>query len=89
MRKVAAESLVLLKNEENLLPLKANELKKVAIVGANAKAFIISGGGSASLKPSYFVSPFDGIVKALGPNVEVTYNEGARGKFLNRGSSNK
>lgn len=59
-------------------------VKKVAIVGGNAKATVLSGGGSASLKPSYFVSPYEGIVKALresDPNVEITYSEGARGKF--------
>lgn len=81
MRKVAAESIVLLKNEGNLLPLDASKLKKVAIVGGSAKAFVLSGGGSASLKPSYFVSPYDGITSALGNNVEVTYTEGARSEF--------
>lgn len=81
MRKVAAESIVLLKNETRLLPLDASKLKKVAIVGGSAKAFVLSGGGSASLKPSYFVSPYDGIASALGSNVEVTYTEGARSKF--------
>ncbi|KAI5119584.1 hypothetical protein M0805_006469 [Coniferiporia weirii] len=78
MRKVAAESIVLLKNEGNILPLKTTELKKVAILGGNAKALVLSGGGSASLKPSYFISPYDGIVNALGKDVEVTYTEGAR-----------
>jgi len=73
MRKVAAESIVLLKNEEKLLPLDAAKLKKVAIIGGNAKAYVLSGGGSASLKPSFFVSPYDGITNALDKNVEVTY----------------
>ena len=57
----------------------------MAIVGGNAKAVILSGGGSASLKPSFFVSPYEGIVAALkeaDPNVEITYSEGARGTFL-------
>lgn len=79
MRDVASSGIVLLKNEGSILPLSASKLKKVAIVGGNAKALVLSGGGSASLKPSYFISPYDGIVKALGPNVEVTYTEGARG----------
>lgn len=82
MRKVAAESIVLLKNENDILPLKPAELKKVAIIGGNAKAIVLSGGGSAALKASYFVSPYDGIVNALGKNVEVTYSEGARGEAL-------
>ncbi|KAG6844543.1 hypothetical protein H0H87_006027 [Tephrocybe sp. NHM501043] len=79
MRKVAAESIVLLKNEGAILPLNSQKVTKVAIVGGNAKANVLSGGGSAALKSSYFVSPYDGIVNALaGSNVEVTYSEGAR-----------
>ncbi|KAG6825905.1 hypothetical protein H0H92_001914 [Tricholoma furcatifolium] len=78
MRKVASESIVLLKNEGSVLPLNSQKLTKVAIVGGNAKANVLSGGGSAALKCSYFISPYEGIVNALGPNVEVTYSEGAR-----------
>ncbi|KAH7903362.1 glycosyl hydrolase family 3 C-terminal domain-containing protein, partial [Hygrophoropsis aurantiaca] len=77
MRKLAGESIVLLKNSGGLLPLQPQSLKKIAIVGSNAKACALSGGGSAALKPSYFVSPYDGIVSALSPNVEVTFSEGA------------
>ncbi|KAF6758454.1 beta-glucosidase [Ephemerocybe angulata] len=78
MRKIAAESIVLLKNTDSLLPLNPASLKKIAIVGGNAKAVVLSGGGSAALKSSYFTSPYQGIVDALGGNVEVTYAEGAR-----------
>jgi beta-glucosidase len=82
MRKVAAESIVLLKNDDNILPLNPKALKKVAIVGGNAKATVLSGGGSAALKASYFVSPYQGIADALASeNVEVTYSEGARSTF--------
>lgn len=79
LRKVAAESIVLLKNDDGVLPIERTKIKKVAIVGGNAKAVVLSGGGSAALKPSYFVSPYDGIVKTLGKDVRVTYCEGARG----------
>ncbi|KAG6885755.1 hypothetical protein C0993_010267 [Termitomyces sp. T159_Od127] len=79
MRKVGAESIVLLKNTGNVLPLRPEKLTKVAIIGGNAKATVLSGGGSAALKPSYFISPYEGIVNALaGSNVQVTYSEGAR-----------
>lgn len=87
MRKVAADSIVLLKNEGGILPLQPSKLKKIAIVGGNAKAYVLSGGGSASLKPSYFTSPYDGIVSALTKDVEVTYSEGARGMSLPCGLS--
>ncbi|KAH9857422.1 beta-glucosidase [Lenzites betulinus] len=83
MTKFASQAIVLLKNEGQLLPLKPKEqnLKKIAIVGGNAKAIVLSGGGSAALKPSFFTTPYDGIVKALGltdSNVEITFSEGAR-----------
>ncbi|KAF8437627.1 glycoside hydrolase family 3 protein [Boletus edulis BED1] len=77
LRKLAAESIVLLKNDNNLLPLQPQKLKKIAIVGGNAQAVVLSGGGSAALKPSYFISPYQGIVNALPSDVEVTHSEGA------------
>ena len=46
-------------------------MKKIAIVGGNAKATVLSGGGSAALKPSFFVTPFEGIVSALGEFVAL------------------
>ena len=85
MRKVASESIVLLRNEGDILPFNAQKLKKIAIIGPNAKAIILSGGGSAALKPSYFVTAYDGIVSALeqaGSGTEVTYSEGTRGLFF-------
>lgn len=83
MRHVAASSIVLLKNEGAVLPLRPKEqgIKKIAIVGGNAKASVLSGGGSAALKPSYFISPYDGFAKAIGSDVELTYAEGAVGSF--------
>ena len=80
MRKVAGESITLLKNQGAVLPLRAHRLRKIAIVGGNAKGLVYSGGGSAALKPSYFVSPYEGIVNALPEGVQVTYSEGARGQ---------
>jgi beta-glucosidase len=79
MRKIAGESIALLKNHDAALPLQAHELEKIAIIGGNAKGLVLSGGGSAALKPSYFVSPYDGIVNALPPGIQFTYSEGARG----------
>lgn len=68
------KGIVLLKNEGDVLSLNPQNLKKVAIVGGNAKAIVLSSGGSASLKASY--SPCDGIVNALAPyGVVVTYSE--------------
>lgn len=59
LRRVAAESIVLLKNENSILPFDRS--KAVAIIGPNAKVTTYSGGGSASLLPYYTVTPFDGV----------------------------
>lgn len=81
MRRLAAESIVLLKNER-VLPLEAESLSSVAIIGGNAKAIVLSGGGSASLKPTFFHSPYDGITRALKPSTKLSYVEGARSKLF-------
>lgn len=59
LRDLAAESIVLLKNEDDILPLAKDKL--TAVIGPNGKTTAYSGGGSASLLPYYKVTPFDGI----------------------------
>ncbi|EJU05925.1 hypothetical protein DACRYDRAFT_127572 [Dacryopinax primogenitus] len=78
LRKVAGSSIVLLKNENHVLPLNPQKTKKLAIIGPNAKAAVIGGGGSASLNASYIVTPFEGIMAALPKDVEVAYAEGCQ-----------
>ena len=57
LKKAAAGGMVLLKNN-NLLPLKS-DIKKLAIIGPNAKEAQIIGGGSASLRPHYQAHPLE------------------------------
>lgn len=77
-RKVAADGIVLLKNDGNLLPLSTKDGKttKVAVIGPNAQFSAISGGGSAALKPCYAVTPFDGLVAGKPEGVEISYSVG-------------
>jgi hypothetical protein len=82
MRDLASASIVLLKNEGSILPLDASSMQTIAVIGPNAKARLVSGGGSASLKASYFVTPYDGIVNAITEgrsNATVKYHEGCQG----------
>ena len=72
----ARESVVLLKNEKQMLPLEQKKLKKVLVVGDNANRIHSNGGGSAEIKALYEVSPLLGIKKLLGGNAEVTYVQG-------------
>lgn len=81
MRKVAADSIVLLRNEGDILPLRAEAMKKIAVIGPNAKARTPSGGGSASMRCSYVITPYEGIISALPKGVEVNYLPGCTGAF--------
>ena len=76
---VAAESVVLLKNEKNVLPLNAKRVKKLAVIGANADVRHSFGGGSAEIKALYEIAPLIGLKMHLGGNTEVKY---ARGYYV-------
>ncbi|BGP39734.1 hypothetical protein JCM10450v2_003703 [Rhodotorula kratochvilovae] len=76
-RAVTADSIVLLKNDNEVLPLQKDKLKKLAVIGPNAKLGTVSGGGSAYLTSSYVVTPFEGIKSAVeGTGMEVVYKPG-------------
>ncbi|KAF5386631.1 hypothetical protein D9615_001768 [Tricholomella constricta] len=75
-RKLAADGTVLLKNRDNLLPLSASKVKRLAIIGPNAKERIISGGGSAALKAIYVVTPFDGVSSGASEGMTIEYEVG-------------
>ncbi|EGW31177.1 beta-glucosidase [Spathaspora passalidarum NRRL Y-27907] len=85
LRKAGDESIVLLKNNENILPLPktaTGSIKKIAVIGPNAKAAQDSGGGSASLNARYKITPFEGIKSKLNDgSIELTY---ALGAYLDR-----
>ena len=72
----AREAIVLLKNDNKLLPLQG--VRSVAVIGPYARTAQILGGGSAGVTPHYAVSPFDGI-RSGGKNVNV---ETAPGAFI-------
>jgi beta-glucosidase len=74
---VARESLVLLKNDRNALPLNKKTIKKIAVFGPNAYTSEYSGGGSAEVIPTYVVSALEGLMKKAGQDIEVVYYRGA------------
>ena len=85
---IARESVVLLKNEENLLPLN-KRVKKVAVIGQNANIRHCEGGGSAEVKSLYEVTPLMGIKMLLGGNCEVAYAKGYTHDFNKRKAVNE
>ncbi|GFI69567.1 beta-glucosidase BoGH3A [Lachnospiraceae bacterium] len=73
---VARESIILLKNERNRLPLSGEKVKKILLVGENAERIHSNGGGSAEIKALYEISPLMGIKRMLGGSVQVDFAKG-------------
>ena len=75
-KQVAERSIVLLKNQGNVLPIAKN-VKKIAVIGQNAVLKTQSGGVGAGVKALYEITPLQGICKrAADAGVEVTYAPG-------------
>ena len=74
--KVAQEAIVLLKNDDKVLPIPAGKTKKIAIIGDNANRIHSNGGGSAEIKALYEITPLLGMHMLLGGNSEIKYVPG-------------
>lgn len=74
-RDVCASGIVLLKNDNGLLPLK-KDAQTIALIGSHVMAPSISGGGSASLRPYYAVSLYEAVREAV-PNAKIICETGA------------
>ena len=72
--KAARESIVLLKNDDNTLPLR-KDLKSIAVIGPNADA-LESLLGNYNGTPSKSVTPLAGIREKVSPNTKVLYAQG-------------
>ena len=72
----ALESITLLKNEGNLLPLDPARVKNIAIIGPDAYPAVPGGGGSSEAHAFEPVSILTGIANLLGPDAHVFYSAG-------------
>lgn len=73
IREAGGEALVLLKNENDVLPLTPHRVKKLAVIGPNAKVAQVMGGGSSRVTPYYTVTPYDGVTARAGDSMQVEY----------------
>ena len=71
---IARKAIILLKNENNMLPLNRAALKRIAVIGPNADEEVL--GGYSTPKVRYFVSVLDGIRNHVNGEVKVLYAEG-------------
>ena len=75
-RKIAGEGIVLLKNDNKVLPIDLDKTRKLLVVGENAIKMMTVGGGSSSLKVQHECTPLEGILAAVGDKAEVVYERG-------------
>jgi beta-glucosidase len=77
---LSEQGTVLLKNDDNVLPIDDEQIGNVAVIGAAAQTNpIYTGGGSATVVPSGTVTPLEGIQHRAGGDVDVTYAAGRAG----------
>jgi beta-glucosidase len=73
--RAAAESMVLLKNEDSFLPLDRDKVKTIALIGPNADRCILGGYSST---PKVAISPLQAIREKYGDKMNILYSEGVR-----------
>ena len=78
LRRAAAASFVLLRNEDQALPLDPAAIVTVAVLGPNAVHPVIQGGGSAAVIPGGLSTPADALGEALAGQAEVTVVAGCQ-----------
>ncbi len=74
--KVAEEGIVLLKNDNRILPLNKNKIKSIAVIGYNAERKQSMGGGSSQVRAFYEITPLIGIKNMGGKRIKVNYAKG-------------
>ena len=72
---MAHKTIVLLKNEDNLLPLDKDKIKTIAVIGPNADNIDVLL-GNYNGTPSRYVTALEGIRNAVDEGVKVYYAEG-------------
>ncbi len=88
LRASSAAGMVLVKND-GTLPLETSSLQQVAVIGPNAGTARTLGGGSATVFPSYVISPLEGLRAALGDGVEIVHALGVRSSDRTEVASNE
>jgi len=72
----AAEAIVLLKNQHNLLPLDFSSIKSLAVIGDNATRKHSNGGLSSEIKAVYEVTPLEALRAKWGDKVDIRFAQG-------------
>lgn len=79
---IASESIVLLKNDDHLLPLNADKVKSIAVIGDNATRTFATGGFGASVKVKYEINALTGIRSRFGKTADIKFAQGYKANYL-------
>ena len=85
---VAVKSIVLLKNEGGLLPLKLEGRPRIAVIGDNAVRKMGLGGVGAGVKAYNEITPLQGLLEKIGDRAEIVYAQGYHA-FTSRGRNTR
>jgi len=85
---VASESIVLLKNDQHLLPLNTGGIKSIAVIGDNATRTFHLGGFGAGVKARYEITPLEGLRNRLANKVTIEFAQGYSGDYHPKGNHN-
>ena len=72
----AVESIVLLKNDNEQLPLNMSRLKSIAVIGDNSTRKHCDGGLSSEIKALYEITPLQALNQKFGNNVKINFAQG-------------
>ena len=86
--KIASESVVLLKNSENILPVHASKIKSIAVIGDNATRKHAAGGFGAGVKTKNEISPLQGLKNKLPAGVAIDYAQGYKENYTDADNKN-
>jgi len=87
--KVAKEAIVLLKNDNQMLPVRPEKIKSIAVIGDNATRKHAHGGNSSGVKAKYEITPLAGLKSCIGPEVTLNIAQGYLKSPISRKSSSK
>ncbi len=86
--KIASEAVVLLKNDNNALPLKLDGVKSIAVIGNNATKKNALAGFGAGVKTKREITPLEGLKNRLPSSIKINYAEGYLERYEEKNKGN-
>ena len=86
--KIASEAVVLLKNDNNVLPLKLDGVKSIAVIGNNATKKNALAGFGAGVKTKREITPLEGLKNRLPSSIKINYAEGYLERYEEKNKGN-